>query len=67
MFENVDGRTNGRRTPASLICKLTAHLGAFGSGELNMKQVIERIINKVNILVISSIVFKLATLHWIHR
>ena len=35
MFENVDGRTDGRRTTdAGVIGILIAHLGAFGSGEL---------------------------------
>ena len=32
MFENVDGRT----TDAEVIGILTAHLGAFGSGELKI-------------------------------
>ena len=40
MFENVDGRTDGRRTDgrtdAGVTGILTAHLGAFGSGELKM-------------------------------
>ena len=37
MFENVDGRTtdNGRTTDAWVTGILIAHLGAFGSGELN--------------------------------
>ena len=34
MFENVDGRTDGRRTDNRVIGILKAHLGAFGSGEL---------------------------------
>ena len=34
MFENVDGRTGGRRTDAGVIGTLIAHLRAFGSGEL---------------------------------
>ena len=35
MFENVDGRTDGRRTTdAGVTGILIAHLGAFGSGEL---------------------------------
>ena len=39
MFENVDGRTDGRRTDgrttdAGVTGILIAHLGAFGSGEL---------------------------------
>ena len=48
MFENVDGRTDGRRTDdgrtdgqttdARVTGILIAHLGAFGSGELKMKE-----------------------------
>ena len=34
MFENVDGRTDGRTTDAGVIGILMAHLGAFGSDEL---------------------------------
>ena len=34
MFENVDGRTDGRQTDAGVTGILIAHLGAFGSGEL---------------------------------
>ena len=39
MFENVDGRTDGRTddgrtTDARVTGILIAHLGAFGSGEL---------------------------------
>ena len=34
MFENVDGRTDGRTTDAEVTGILIAHLGAFGSGEL---------------------------------
>ena len=38
MFENVDGRTDGRRTDGrtddGVTGILIAHLGAFGSGEL---------------------------------
>ena len=39
MFENVDGRTDGRRTDgrttdAGVTGILIAHIGAFGSGEL---------------------------------
>ena len=34
MFENVDGRTDGRMTDAGVTGILIAHLGAFGSGEL---------------------------------
>ena len=42
MFENVDGRTDGRRTDgrttdARVTGILIAHLGAFGSGELTSK------------------------------
>ena len=37
MFENVDGRTDGRTTDAGVTGILIAHLGAFGSGELKMK------------------------------
>ena len=37
MFENVDGRTDGRRTDAGVTGILIAHLGAFGSGELIIK------------------------------
>ena len=45
MFENVDGRTDGRTddrrtdgrtTDAGVTGILIAHLGAFGSGELKM-------------------------------
>ena len=37
MFENVDGRTtDGRTTDAGVTVILIAHLGAFGSGELNI-------------------------------
>ena len=43
MFENVDGRTDGRRTDgrttdAGVTGILIAHLGAFGSGELKNKK-----------------------------
>ena len=43
MFENVDGRTDGRlthdgrTTDAGVTGILIAHLGAFGSGELIMR------------------------------
>ena len=45
MFENVDGRTDGRRTDgrttdAGVTGILIAHLGAFGSGEL--KRLLDR-------------------------
>ena len=41
MFENVDGRTtDGRTTDARVTGILKAHLGAFGSGELNMFKLI---------------------------
>ena len=41
MFENVDGRTDGRTddgrtTDAGVTGILIAHLGAFGSGELKI-------------------------------
>ena len=37
MFENVDGRTDGRRTTdAGVTGILIAHLEAFGSGELKI-------------------------------
>ena len=40
MFENVDGWTDdGRANDAGVIGILIAHLGAFGSGELNIKVV----------------------------
>ena len=35
MFENVDGRTDGR-TDDGVTGILIAHLGAFGSGELKI-------------------------------
>ena len=35
MFENVDGRMDGRRTDG-VIGILIAHLGALGSGELKI-------------------------------
>ena len=44
MFENVDGRTDGRRTDgrrttdAGVTGIIIAHLRAFGSGELKIKQ-----------------------------
>ena len=38
MFENVDGRTDGRTTDAGVTGILIAHLGAFGSGELNIPE-----------------------------
>ena len=44
MFENVDGRTDGRRTTDGRTTDdgvtgiLIAHLGAFGSGELKSRQ-----------------------------
>ena len=43
MFENVDGRTDGRTddgrtTDAGVTGILIAHLGAFGSGELKTCQ-----------------------------
>ena len=37
MFENVDGRTDGRTTDAGVTGILIAHLRAFGSGELKMQ------------------------------
>ena len=37
MFENVDGRTDGRTTDAGVTGILIAHLGAFGSGELKIQ------------------------------
>ena len=40
MFENVDGRTDGRKTDAGVTGILIAHLGAFGSGELITKGLI---------------------------
>ena len=50
MFENVDGRrtddgrtTDGRRTDAGVTGILIAHLGAFGSGELNIPSIGENI------------------------
>ena len=42
MFENVDGRTDGRTTDARVIGILIAHLRAFGSGELKMWEELER-------------------------
>ena len=47
MFENVDGRTDGRTTDgrttdARVIGILIAHLGAFGSGELKMGAMVHR-------------------------
>ena len=36
MFENVDGRTDGRTTDAGVTGILIVHLGAFGSGELKI-------------------------------
>ena len=36
MFENVDGRTDGRTTDAGVTGILIAHPGAFGSGELKI-------------------------------
>ena len=36
MFENVDGRTDGRTTDDGVTGILIAHLGAFGSGELKI-------------------------------
>ena len=39
MFENVDGRTDVRRTTdAEVTGILLDHLGAFGSGELKMEK-----------------------------
>ena len=39
MFENVDGQTDdGGTTDAGVTGILIAHLGAFGSGELKMKE-----------------------------
>ena len=40
MFENVDGRTDGRTTDDGVTGILIAHLGAFGSGELKMPTVV---------------------------
>ena len=37
IFENVDGRTDGRTTDAGVTSILIAHLGAFGSGELKTR------------------------------
>ena len=48
MFENVDGRTDGRTTEgrwlrdAGVTGILIAHLGAFGSGELKRSTALER-------------------------
>ena len=40
MFENVDGRTDdGRTTDAGVTGILIAHLGAFGSGELESMKI----------------------------
>ena len=40
MFENVDGRTDGRRTTDARVTGiLIAHLGAFGSGELKICEI----------------------------
>ena len=36
MFENVDGRMDGRTTDDGVTGILIAHLGAFGSGELKI-------------------------------
>ena len=38
MFENVDGRTDDGQTDDGVTGILIAHLGAFGSGELKMKE-----------------------------
>ena len=39
MFENVDGRTDdGQRTDDGVTGVLIAHLGAFGSGELKIRE-----------------------------
>ena len=38
MFENVEGRTDGRRTDNGVTGILIAHLGAFGSGELKINK-----------------------------
>ena len=40
MFENVDGRTDGR-TDAGVTGILIAHLGAFGSGELKTHMIFQ--------------------------
>ena len=37
MFENVDGRTDGRTPDAGVTGILIAHLGAFDSGELKIQ------------------------------
>ena len=46
MFENVDGRRtdDGRTTDAGVTGILIAHLGAFGSGELNMEVIHVKIV-----------------------
>ena len=36
MFENVNGRTEGRTTDAGVIGSLIPRLGAIGSGELRI-------------------------------
>ena len=48
MFENVDGRADGRRTDgrttdARVTGILIAHLGAFGSGELKIIWYVQRL------------------------
>ena len=47
MFENVDGRTDGRRTTdAGVTGILIAHLGAFGSGELKTRSKVKVIVTQ---------------------
>ena len=43
MFENVDGRTDGRMTDVGVTGILIAHLRAFGSGELKKQQKNEKL------------------------
>ena len=49
MFENVDGRTDGRTTDAGVIGILIAHLKAFGSGELKRKSCSLIVVKHLNI------------------
>ena len=56
MFENVDGRTDGRTTDAGVTGILIAHLGAFGSGELKNRR-------KVIIFIKVKVGLKLSNIH----
>ena len=71
MFENVDGRTDGRRTDgrttdARVTGILIAHLGAFGSGELKKQLKSNVCIPKSNSNDWYAMPFKVIAYHLVH-